>query len=328
MSRLEGVRAAATPAAALLPLRFFLGATFLYAGLDKLLDPAFFDPSSPASIVAQLVAFARASPLSPLIRLAQPNALPIGLGIAVAEIAIGLGALSGLAFRAAAAAGAGLALLFWLSASWATHPYYYGADLPYAAGWLTLALAGHGGLLVPRRLLPPEPARASPERRALLQAGLLAGLAVVVAALTAPVRLLGLETGGPKTLPPPSPSPVGPVPTPPGGGLRIASIERVQQRGSVAFMVPFDAPAPLPAGDPAVVVQLGDGVFVAYDAVCTHAACTVDWDATEGVLLCPCHGAAFDPRNKGAVLTGPADVPLVSLPIVVDAASGAIYLRG
>jgi len=53
----------------------------------------------------------------------------------------------GLAYRLAAAAGASISFLFWLTASWGTAPYFYGPDLPYAAGWLTLALAGHGGLL-------------------------------------------------------------------------------------------------------------------------------------------------------------------------------------
>ena len=37
---------------ALLPVRFFLGATFLYAGLDKLLDPTFLDPAAPTSLHA------------------------------------------------------------------------------------------------------------------------------------------------------------------------------------------------------------------------------------------------------------------------------------
>ena len=140
---------ASVPARALLPLRLFFGATFLYAGLDKLLDPSFFDASAPSSIVAQLAAFARVSPLSPLVHVVEPFAIPMGLLIAIAEIAIGLGALTGLAFRLAAAGGAALSIVFWLTASWTTHPYYYGADLPYAFGWITLALAGHGGLLVP-----------------------------------------------------------------------------------------------------------------------------------------------------------------------------------
>jgi thiosulfate dehydrogenase [quinone] large subunit len=94
----------------------------------------------------------------------------------------------------------------------------------------------------------------------------------------------------------------------------------------VAFTVPFDAPNTLPAGDPGVIVKLPDGTLVAYDAVCTHQGCTVGWDAIDGVLLCPCHGAAFDAANKAAVLAGPARQPLAALPIVVDAATGTISL--
>ena len=148
----ERLRSATIPAAALLPVRFFFGATFLYAGIDKLLDAGFFDPASPTSIHAQMAGFARGSPLGELIRLVLPEAAGIGLLIAVAEIGIGLGALTGLAYRVAATGGALISLLFFLTVSWRTYPYYLGSDLPYAVGWLTLAIAGHGGILVPRRL--------------------------------------------------------------------------------------------------------------------------------------------------------------------------------
>jgi thiosulfate dehydrogenase [quinone] large subunit len=96
-----------------------------------------------------LLGFARGSPIGDLIRLGAPEANVIGLLIAIAEIGIGLGALSGLAYRIAAAGGAALSFLFFLTVSWTTHPYSLGSDLPYAIGWLTLALAGHGGLFVP-----------------------------------------------------------------------------------------------------------------------------------------------------------------------------------
>ena len=156
--------------------------TFPYAGLDKLIDPNFFDASAPTSIVAQMAAFARDC-ASPLIKVVEPAAVPIGVMIALAEIAIGLGALSGLAFRVAAVGGAAISILFWLTASWATQPYYFGPDLPYAIGWITLAIAGHGGILVPRAILdmgrPPaidqfrRPGSSdivpSPGRRALIQ---------------------------------------------------------------------------------------------------------------------------------------------------------------
>ena len=99
-----------------MPLRVFLGATFVIAGFDKLLDPRFVDPSSPSSIQAQMEAFTRTSPIGGLVQLGEPFAVLIGLAIAIAEIAAGLGALTGLAFRFAAALGGELSLLFFLTA--------------------------------------------------------------------------------------------------------------------------------------------------------------------------------------------------------------------
>ena len=283
------------PATALIPLRVFLGVTFVIAGFDKLLDPQFFDPASPASIQAQMLGFSRISPIGGLVALGQPFAVPIGLGIAFAEIAAGLGALAGLAFKPAAALGAGLSLLFFLTASWATRPFYYGADLPFAAGWLTLALAGHGDVWVARRLVdwasgpPAEPRRGkrsppaagpSVERRAVLQSGALAMLALVAASFRRPAagrgnRLAGCRAGPGDVAPTDaaggngpsaaggSGQPVGPTTAPSGGAvdgaLRVASMATVAATGGSSFTVPFTAPAPLPAGDPGVVVKLADG---------------------------------------------------------------------
>jgi thiosulfate dehydrogenase [quinone] large subunit len=185
----------------------------------------------------------------------------------------------------------------------------------------------------------------SPERRAIIQAALLGGAAIAVASLAVPLRLLGRtsDAGGVLEGPLPSddvaaggspgaspgagqPTPA-PSATPVGGNVAIATVAAVQRTGALAFTVPFSAPAPLPAGDPGIVVRLSDGSYVAFDAVCTHAGCTVEWDAPDKVLYCPCHGAAFDPANNAAVLGGPTNQPLASLPIVVDAASGKIFLR-
>jgi thiosulfate dehydrogenase [quinone] large subunit len=342
---------------ALLPVRFFFGATFLWAGLDKLLDPAFLDPTASTSLHSQLIAFARFSPLGGLIQAALPFASLIGLMIAVAEIGIGVGALSGLAFRVAAVGGALLSLMFWLTASWATHPYYYGADLPYAIGWIALAIAGHADYLVPARLsraaqpvrvdpvrgaTPEAMTRAqrraqrraveqktespqSPERRLFLQTATLAGLAAIVASFTIPLRSAGLVAGGPRPGLSPTPLPT-PGSTVPPGAVPVATVANVTSAGSAAFTIPFNAPSPLPAGDPGVIVQLADGTFVAFDAVCTHAGCTVEWDQADRVLFCPCHGAVFDAEHGAAVVQGPAPTPLTSLPLVIDAATGTILL--
>ena len=388
----EQFERATVSARALLPARIFFGVTFLYAGVDKLIDPAFFDAADPASIVGQLAAFAHVSPLAFLVKLSEPFAIPIGILIAIAEIAIGLGALTGLAYRLAAAGGAALSLLFWLTASWTTTPFYYGPDLPYALGWATLALAGDGGLLVPgvvrnigTRITSSMPwaprtwtpvgvsavrvgatlvEEPSPARRLVLQAGVLAAASFAVAALAVPVRIFrpASSTGGDTALGGDTASATGaptpdlpqatdnpsddagasddpaddPTATPVGtpsaapfkaSGLTVASIAVVDQKGAIRIRIPTNAPSPLPAGDPGIIVKLPDGSYVAYDARCTHEGCKVGWDKADGVLLCPCHGAAFDPADHGAVLGGPTRRPLVELPLVIDKEAGTITLR-
>jgi thiosulfate dehydrogenase (quinone) large subunit len=181
---------------ALLPLRFFLGGMFLYAGLDKLVDPSFLSATGPGSIGEQLTAFTHVSPLTPLIELfAQPFPVAVGLAFAVIEIAVGLGTLTGILYRWSAAAGAALSALFLLTASWDTRPIYYGPDLPYMVGWITLALAGAGGVYVleprllawfrdgPLRIDVEDEAPSSAGRRAVLGAGVLGVFAVAVAVL-------------------------------------------------------------------------------------------------------------------------------------------------
>jgi len=136
-------------AVALLPLRVFLGITFVYAGLDKLLDPAFLDLASPSGIKAQLDGFTAVSPLAPLIQaVALPAPIAIGVLMALGEIAVGLGTLTGILYRLAALGGVFISLTLFLTASWAVRPYYLGNDLPYLLGWVTLAIAGSGGVLV------------------------------------------------------------------------------------------------------------------------------------------------------------------------------------
>ncbi|HEY2957390.1 MAG TPA: TQO small subunit DoxD [Actinomycetota bacterium] len=144
----------ATRSWTLLPLRLFLGLTFIDAGAGKLLSPAWFG-AGPQGFAALTRGFARGSPVGGLLRaLVLPHPLPFALLIAVAEFTVGLLTLIGLALRLAAGAGAGLSLLFFLTASWHTRPFFYGPDLPYAAGWLTLLAAGHAGLTsVDRALL-------------------------------------------------------------------------------------------------------------------------------------------------------------------------------
>lgn len=127
---------------ALLPLRLFLGFTFLYAGLDKLTDSAFLSGSGPGSLVTTLEAVRDTAAAPWLIDLALNSPQNFGLFIAGSEIAVGLGTIFGLWARLAALGGALISLTFWLTISWQTTPYYYGNDLPYLVAWLPLVMAG------------------------------------------------------------------------------------------------------------------------------------------------------------------------------------------
>src|SRR5712692_1313219 len=106
-------------AMSILPLRLFLGATFVYAALDKLTDPTFFDSRAPASIGQQMAGYVRTgSPLSALLTgVAIPHATVFGALIAMSELLIGMATLAGLLTRAAALGGLFLSLTFYLTSS-------------------------------------------------------------------------------------------------------------------------------------------------------------------------------------------------------------------
>ena len=62
-----------------------------------------------------------------------------------------------------------------------------------------------------------------------------------------------------------------------------------------------------------------DGI-VAYSKVCTHVGCPVAlYEQQTHHLLCPCHQSQFDVTEHAKVVFGPAARPLPQLPITVDA---------
>jgi Rieske Fe-S protein len=91
------------------------------------------------------------------------------------------------------------------------------------------------------------------------------------------------------------------------GGPAIASTSEVAPGSALKFK---------DSGNPAFLVHLDSGNFVAYSAICTHQGCTVAYQG--GQLACPCHGSVFDPANGGAVVTGPAPTPLPEIPVKVQ----------
>ncbi|MFF3016086.1 DoxX family protein [Streptomyces sp. NPDC057939] len=127
---------------ALLPLRLFLGVTFVYAGLDKLTDSAFLSATGDGSIGDMMRGVRDTSAIPALVDMALKAPVGFAVVLAVGELLVGLATLAGLLTRLAAAGGALIALSLWLTVSWAVTPYYYGNDLVYLVAWLPLVLAG------------------------------------------------------------------------------------------------------------------------------------------------------------------------------------------
>ncbi|MER5494143.1 DoxX family protein [Streptomyces sp. NPDC002490] len=127
---------------ALLPLRLFLGATFLYAGVDKLTDGLFLQEAGLGSVGDLMSNVRDGSAVPRLVDLALHDPVSVGYAIAFAEIAVGTATLVGLLARTAALGGALVSLTLWLTVSWSTTPYYYGNDLVYLLAWTPLVLAG------------------------------------------------------------------------------------------------------------------------------------------------------------------------------------------
>jgi thiosulfate dehydrogenase (quinone) large subunit len=290
-----------TPGLALLPLRLFLGVTFVYAGVYKLSDAGFLHRGADTYIGDQLAAFAADTPGGPLLEtFALPHPVLAGVGVAVAEIAIGLLALVGQYTRVAAFGGLALSVVLFLTASWHTVPYFLGSDIVFAFAWLPFVLAGAADqpafdnrpareLRLRRRgrVVVPETGALLTRRAALRQAlGFTAAATGVLAGVSVAAR--------------------GSVPAaaPRASGTAVAD---------AASLSPGDAVSVSVDGTPALVIRAADGSLTAFDATCTHAGCEVGW--RDGEIRCPCHHARFDPVS-GEPTRGPARDPLAVLDVV------------
>jgi thiosulfate dehydrogenase [quinone] large subunit len=72
------------------------------------------------------------------------------------------------------------------------------------------------------------------------------------------------------------------------------------------------------------VIQANAGNFVAFDAVCPHAGCTVGYSSAQKVIVCPCHGSLFNAAT-GAVERGPAASNLHTIKIS-EGRDGNLYV--
>jgi thiosulfate dehydrogenase [quinone] large subunit len=220
----------------------------------------------------------------------------------------------------------------------------------FAFAWTPLLLAGSGSVLsldatikdwagkqtaaARRQARRSGPAVPEVRRREVVLRGMttaaVAALSLVIGGLAAGLgRLAGGTAGkvGTSSLP----SAAAPVPTatarpssssapkpgkvPSGTAIGPAADVPVGQAAS------FQDPA---TGDPSIVIQPRSGQFVAFDAVCPHAGCTVGYDPSVKVIFCPCHGSQFN-ASTGAVEVGPAATGLKRLAIA-EGSNGQLYV--
>jgi len=316
---------------ALLPLRIFLGVTFVYAGIQKLSDPGFLHPGAPTYIGTQLHGFANGTPGGFLLNtFAIPHAELAGVGVALLEIAIGLLVLAGLFTRAAAAAGLVLNLVLFLTASWKASPYFLGPDIVFVFAWVPFVLAGADGQPALAHVIedrvPRNTADAGITRRRLLtQAAGAAGVATLgiagISALTkgsyqGPRRVLGAtKASGNGAHRSSTARHVNATHTPkvPAGAVRLGPSSALSPGQGATYSDPAD-------GSPDLLIRQPSGDLTAMSAVCTHAGCTVGYQ--NGQVVCPCHGATYDPQS-GAVTGGPAPQGLARKRVIEN--GGQIY---
>jgi thiosulfate dehydrogenase [quinone] large subunit len=98
--------------------------------------------------------------------------------------------------------------------------------------------------------------------------------------------------------------------------MAIASLGSIPVGGAIGFQ---DAQA-----GPAILLRTGQRQVEAFSRVCTHAGCLVGYDQQAEMIVCPCHGAEFDPRHGAQVVAGPAPAPLPPVRVSVGP-SGEIF---
>jgi len=297
-------------------LRIWLGVTFLYAGWNKASDGAFFTPGSSSYIGTQLTGFAHGSPISGLLGLAAHQPVVVGWVTLLGELAIGIATLLNIASLPAAIGGALLSLMLWLSASWQVHPYFLASDPAYFVMWSSYALMLRPAKIVPssskgRTSASSENTPTDLRRRKVVQIGLVGALSVLVGLVG---RLLkSSPTAKPRS------SSAATDKTSSGGANSSTTPTPANILTSLAAL-PVGSAANFTAanGDPAILVRTGNSKVCAFDAICTHNGCTVEYDPGSQTLICPCHGAQYDPLSHAAVLAGPAPAPLVEIKVKID----------
>jgi Rieske Fe-S protein len=73
-------------------------------------------------------------------------------------------------------------------------------------------------------------------------------------------------------------------------------------------------------GKPCLVIRTVDGEVKAFNAICTHVDCTVEYRADEGDVFCNCHNGVYD--INGGNVSGPPPRPLETYKVILRGEAG------
>ncbi|HEX9133823.1 MAG TPA: protein kinase [Ktedonobacteraceae bacterium] len=123
-------------------------------------------------------------------------------------------------------------------------------------------------------------------------------------------------TNGAQPTPTPRPTqPPSPTPTPPSHTGTVIGSTSQPTNSSKSFSNPAD-------GHGSLLIHLSNGNWVACERACTHVGVAVNYDPGSGKLVCPAHGAIFDPLNGFSYVPGSGPPGLSPLPKVTIRVNG------
>jgi Rieske Fe-S protein len=100
---------------------------------------------------------------------------------------------------------------------------------------------------------------------------------------------------------------------------KIEGAERLLPGSSLFFAYPT-------ADEPAILIRISEGQYVAYSQKCTHLGCSIYFDRARRSLECPCHKGAYDVQS-GRMIYGPPPRPLDQISLQMRA-GGEIWATG
>ena len=265
-------------------IRLWLGITWIYAGWDKASDPGFLTRGSSTFIGSQLAGYASQSPMGFFFNKLIEHSQFVGIFVLLSEFAIGIATLLWIAPTSAAFGGFAMAVGLWLASSFHVKPYFLASDSVYAVLWFSYFLYLTGGR---------TKVNFSINRRGFIRVGTVGALAVIA-------------SGAGKLF---SSSATAATSSSASSGKKLVKLASLPVGGNHPFA--------LASGEQAMLFRTEKGVF-AYSRTCTHQGCTVEYSSSDKKLVCPCHGATFDPFNGAKAIVGPANMPLPKVKVAIQ----------